>query len=53
MNNLAFQSVGVQAKNYCGCKLRKEHIMADIKLFRVGAKVEALKSSAVDLEKKL
>ena len=27
--------------------------MADIKLFRVGAKVEELKSSAVDLEKKL
>ena len=28
-------------------------IMADIKLFRVGAKVKELKSSAVDLEKKL
>ena len=27
--------------------------MADIKLFRVGAKVEELKSSTVDLEKKL
>ena len=27
--------------------------MADIELFRVGAKVEELKSSAVDLEKKL
>lgn len=34
-------------------KLKKVYIMADIKLFRVGAKVEELKSLAVDLEKKL
>ena len=34
-------------------KLRKAYIMADIKLFRAGAKVEELKLSAVDLEKKL
>lgn len=38
----------------CYSKLSKKAInMADIKLFKVGQKVEELKSSAVELEKKL
>lgn len=38
----------------CYSKLSKKEInMADIKLFKVGQKVEELKSSAVELEKKI
>ena len=41
-------------RGICHSKLSKrEFNMADIKLFKVGQKVEELKSSAVELEKKI
>lgn len=41
-------------RGICHSKLSKREInMADIKLFKVGQKVEELKSSAVELEKKI